>query len=71
MIIFRVEFILVEAAFGGNVYLTADDRLNPLLFCRLLELYRAVHNSVVGNGDGGLSCLLHGATKLFYTAGTV
>ena len=42
-----------EARAGRNVDLAADDRLDPCVFARLVEVNRAVHDAVVGETDRG------------------
>ena len=37
---------------SSHVCLNADDRLNPVLLCRLHKLHGAVEGAVVGEGDG-------------------
>ncbi len=62
---------LIKAAAGGNVQLTADDGLDPGLFGGLVEIHAAVHHAVVGDGNGGLSQLLHPLHQRAQTAGAV
>ena len=45
---------LVKARALRNVNLTADNRLDTLLFGFLIEVYNAEHIAVVGNCNGGL-----------------
>jgi hypothetical protein len=42
----------VKARIGSHVDLTTDDGLDPLLFAGFPECDRAVHDTVVGNGNG-------------------
>ena len=54
----EVEWLLVGLPLfvahptASDVRLDADDRLNPVLLCRLHKLHRAVEGAVVGEGDG-------------------
>jgi 3-deoxy-D-manno-octulosonic-acid transferase len=39
----------------GDIQLTPDDRFNADLFGGLIKFYRAMHISVIGHGDRGLT----------------
>ena len=43
---------------AGHIDLTANNRLDTGSFCRLIEIDTAIHNAMVGNGNGGLSQFL-------------
>ena len=46
--------LLLRAAARGDIDLAADDGLDPLGDAGLIEVHRAVHDAVVGDGEGGL-----------------
>ena len=46
---------LIEAGAGGHIDLAADDGADALLFALLVEIDDAVHDTVIGDGDGGLA----------------
>ena len=46
---------LIEARAGGHIDLAADDGADALLFALLVEIDDAVHDTVIGDGDGGLA----------------
>ena len=50
-----VRGALVEPAAGGDVHLAPDDGLHARSSRRLVELHRAEHVPVVGEGHGGLA----------------
>jgi hypothetical protein len=50
-------------ALPRNINLTADYRLDSLLFALFIEVYRTVHYTVIGNGAGGLTQLPHTGNK--------
>ena len=62
---------LVKAAAGRHIQLTADDGLDPGLFGGLVEIHAAVHDTVIGDGNGGLSQFLHPLHQRAQTAGAV
>lgn len=62
---------LIEAGAGGHIDLAADDGLDARLLGRFVELDAAVHDAVVGDGDGVLTALLDTVHKLVDAAGTV
>ena len=39
----------VKAAFGRDIDLTADDRLNTGLFANFIKIHHPVHHAVIGN----------------------
>ena len=60
MVGFFVDAVdLVEARAAGDIDLAADDGLDPGLLCCAVKVDRAVHDAVVGQGDGLLADLLH------------
>ena len=61
----------IKTGAGGNVDLTADDRLDACFFRRLVKLHAPIHHPVVGAGNGSLSALLHPVHQLVDAAGTV
>ena len=62
---------LVEARAVGDVHLAADDRLHLLLLHGVVELDRAEHVAVVGDGAGRHAQLGDALRQLFGPAGTV
>ena len=62
---------LVEPGPGGHIDLTADDGLDALGLGRLVEVHRAVHDPVVGEGHGGLAQVLHPLHQVGDAAGPV
>ena len=62
---------LIKAGAGGHIDFAADDGLDARLFGCLVELHTAVHDTVVGAGDGILAALLHPVHQLVDAAGTV
>ena len=62
---------LVKASAGRHIDFAADNGLDARLFCRLVELQAAVHDAVVGAGNGGLSALLYPVHQLVDAAGSV
>ena len=46
---------LIEAGAGGHIDLAADDGADALLFALLVEIDDTVHDTVIGDGDGGLA----------------
>ena len=46
---------LIEAGAGGHIDLAADDGADALLFALLVEIDDAVHDTMIGDGDGGLA----------------
>ena len=62
---------LIEPGAGGNVDFAADDGLDARFFGRFVKLHTAVHDAVVGAGDGRLPALLHAVHQLVDAAGTV
>ena len=67
-----INFIyLIKAGTGGHIDLTADDGLDACLFCSLVKLHTAVHNAVVGAGNGSLTALFYAVHQLVNAAGTI
>ena len=62
---------LIKPGAGGHIHLTANDRLDARLFGRLVKIHTAVHNTVVGDGNGGLAQLLHAVKQLVNAARAV
>ena len=50
-VVFRILFPVMPAV-GSQVCFHADNRLNPCFHRRFVKLERAVHNTVVGEGNG-------------------
>ena len=72
MVGFFVDAVdLVEARAAGDINLAADDGLDPGLLCCAVKVDRAVHDAVVGQGDGLLADLLHTVHHRADTAGAV
>ena len=46
---------LIEAGAGGHIDLAADDGADALLFALLVEIDDTVHDTMIGDGDGGLA----------------
>ena len=61
---------LIEPGASGNVDFAADDGLDARFFGRFVKLHTAVHDTVVGAGDGRLPALLHAVHQLVDAAGT-
>jgi hypothetical protein len=61
----------IVPALPRNINLTADYRLDSLLFALFIEVYRTVHYTVIGNGAGGLTQLPHTGNKPADVTGTV
>ena len=67
-----INFIyLIKAGTSGHIDLTADDGLDTRLFCSLVKLHTAVHNAVVGAGNGSLTALFYSVHQLVNAAGTI
>ena len=62
---------LIKSRARGNVYLAPDYRLYSLADTRLIKGYRAVHNSVVGKSNCGMTALLCSLGNFFYAASAV
>ena len=62
---------LIEPGASGNVDFAADDGLDARFSGRFIKLHTAVHDTVVGAGDGRLPALLHAVHQLVDAAGTV
>ena len=62
---------LVKTGAGSHIDFTADDGLDARLFGCLIELHTAVHDAVVGAGNGGLAAFLDAVHQLVDAAGTV
>ena len=62
---------LVKTGAGSYIDFTADDGLDARLFGCLIELHTAVHDAVVGAGNGGLAAFLDAVHQLVDAAGTV
>ena len=62
---------LVKPRPGGHIYLTAYDGFYACFFGSLVKLHAAIHNSVVGTSNGGLSTFLDALHQLIDPAGTV
>ena len=62
---------LVRHAPPGNVDLAADDGLDPGGLGGFVEIDAAVHDPVVGDGNGGLAQLLHPVHQAVDAAGPV
>ena len=56
---------------AGNVHLAADNGLDICCLGGFIEIDTAVHNTVVGDGDGILTKLLHPVHDAADPAGTV
>ena len=61
----------VEPGPGGDIDLAADDGLDPGGLGGLVEVHRAVHDPVVGDGHGGLAQVLHPLHQVGDAAGPV
>ena len=61
----------VGHAAAGDIDLAADDRLYPGCFRRFIEIDTAIHDTVVGDGYGGLAQFLHPVHQAVDAAGTV
>ena len=55
----------------GQVHFAADNGLDAGSFCRLIKVDTAVHDTVVGNGNGGLAKLLDTVHHALNAASTV
>ena len=55
----------------GHIYLAANDRLDARRFCGFIKIDTAVHNTMIGDGDGSLANLLHPVHHAIYPAGSV
>ena len=62
---------LVHAVAGGNIGFAAKDRLYVLFIRSFIEVYGAVHITVVGNGDRSHTALLDGWCEVFHTDGPI
>ena len=62
---------LIKAGAGGNIHLTANDRLDACGFGCIIKGNTAVHNTVVGNGNGGLAQLFDIVKQAVNTAGAI
>ena len=62
---------LIKAGAGGNIHLTANDRLDARGFGCIIKGNAAVHNAVVGNGNGGLAQLFDMVKQAVNTAGAI
>ena len=73
----QMVWIIVDAvhpiryAPTGNIDLAAYDGLDPGGFCGFIEVNTTVHHAVVGDGNGGLSQLLHPVHDPVDAAGAV
>ncbi len=56
--ILPVSPLSVKAGVGRHVDLTADDRIDPRLFRRLIKINNAIHNPVVRDRSRGHAQLL-------------
>ena len=63
--------LLVRHAPGGHIDLAADDGLDSGGLAGLVEGHRAVHDPMVGDGDGGLTHVPGGLRQLVHPAGAV
>ena len=61
----------VEAGVGRHVNLAADDRVDPRLLRRLIEVNDTVHDTVIRDRRAVHPQLLHIPHILFYFVGTV
>ena len=61
----------IRHAAAGYIHLTADDGLHCCSLGGLVEINTAVHDTVVGDGNGTLAQLLHPIHHAADAAGTV
>ena len=66
-----VDPVGAPASLRRYIDFTADDRLDSLGLGRLIKIHRAVHHSMIGNGNRGLSQLLNTLYQSWNTAGAV
>ena len=72
MIRLRIQLVdPVEARAARHIDLAPDDRLDPVLFRRAVKIDHAVHDAVVGDGDGLLPLPAHGFHQAADPAGSV
>ena len=62
---------LVKAGAGGDIDLAADDGADARGNGGVIKLHTAVHDAVVGDGDGGLAQLLDAVEQFVDAAGAV
>ena len=61
----------VKTALGGDINLTADNRLYPGILSFTIKLYCPEHIAVVGNGQGRHLVEVRGLDKFLDLAGAV
>jgi hypothetical protein len=55
VVVGQLAAVLVQSATGSHVGLAADDRFHPGVFRFAIELDRAEHVAMIGDGDGRLT----------------
>ena len=63
--------LLVRHVPGGHIDLAADDGLDARGLASLIKGHRAVHDPMVGDGDGGLPHVPGGLRQPVHPAGAV
>ena len=66
-----VALLPVQPGPRRHVDLAADDRIDPLFFCRLIKIDHAVHDAVIGDGCCCHAQFLHPADVLIDLIGSV
>ena len=57
--------LLVEAAFGGYIKFTADDRFDVFVDRLFIKLNRPIQGSVIGYSQGALAVIFGAGNQLF------